>query len=252
MTTDVSLSSPFGYGKDAWSSPSLASDFETKAKGKTVETERSVRGDRAEIDGRSNCNLANVCQYGGKPKGDGTQGCSCFVAPDCSSTEKCPLGLGGTAKADGTNECQCLEGYSFKLKVGYSKYTVSSHRPHAGYSSTKTYYCWSTGTCTCKSGNWNTSTPSGKTVTHSAHCESKVDGGILSNTWTGDITLRLVSGSILGSSSLSTQFSVNGTDKKAVVTIDGKTYDFSSTVSGDVFNLKNRIGQEISGYFILK
>ena len=108
MTTDVSLSSPFGYGKDAWSSPSLASDFETKAKGKTVETERSVRGDRAEIDGRSNCNLAEICQYGGQAKGDGTQGCSCFAAPDCGSTQKCPLGLGGEPKADGTNDCNCI------------------------------------------------------------------------------------------------------------------------------------------------
>ena len=55
-----------------------------------------------------NCNLANICQYGGKPKGDGTQGCSCFAAPDCSSTEKCPVGLGGEPKADGTNDCICI------------------------------------------------------------------------------------------------------------------------------------------------
>ena len=200
----------------------------------------------------SNCNLADVCQYGGEPKADGTQGCNCWAAPDCSSTEKCPLGLGGTPKAEGTNECICTEGYSFRLKIGYSKYIVSSHRPHSGRTSTKTYYCWSTGTCVCKSGRWNTSTPSGKTVTHSARCDSKIAGGILSNTWTGDITLRLGSSGILGSSSIHTYFSVNGTDKKAVVTIDGKTYDFSSPVSGDVFNLKNRIGQEVSGYFILK
>lgn len=56
----------------------------------------------------SNCNLANVCQYGGKPKGDGTQGCSCFAAPDCSSTEKCPLGLGGEPSTNGTQECNCV------------------------------------------------------------------------------------------------------------------------------------------------
>ena len=56
----------------------------------------------------SNCNLASVCQYGGQAKGDGTQGCSCWADPDCSSTEKCPLGLGGEPKADGSQACNCV------------------------------------------------------------------------------------------------------------------------------------------------
>ena len=56
----------------------------------------------------SNCNLANVCLYGGQAKRNGTQGCNCFAAPDCSSTEKCSLGLGGEPKADGTQGCNCI------------------------------------------------------------------------------------------------------------------------------------------------
>ena len=44
----------------------------------------------------------------GRSRGDGTQGCSCFAAPDCGSTQKCPLGLGGEPKADGTNDCNCI------------------------------------------------------------------------------------------------------------------------------------------------
>lgn len=71
----------------------------------------------------SNCNLANVCQYGGKPKGDGTQGCSCYAAPDCSSKEKCPLGLGGKPKADGTNNCLCKQyTHSIIISSSYSTY----------------------------------------------------------------------------------------------------------------------------------
>ena len=55
-----------------------------------------------------NCNLANVCKYGGSPHANGSQECNCFAAPDCSSTEKCPLGLGGSPKADGTQGCNCV------------------------------------------------------------------------------------------------------------------------------------------------
>ena len=65
--------------------------------------------------------MAEVCQYGGQAKGDGTQGCSCFTAPDCSSTEKCPLGLGGEPKADGTQSCNCKTTETLILKAGTSK-----------------------------------------------------------------------------------------------------------------------------------
>lgn len=39
----------------------------------------------------SNCNLANVCQYGGQAKGDGTQGCNCNL-PVRSFSTKIKLG----------------------------------------------------------------------------------------------------------------------------------------------------------------
>ena len=62
--------------------------------------------------------MAEVCQYGGKAKGDGTQGCSCFAAPDCSSTEKCPLGLGGTPIGNGSQSCNCKTTQIVTLKAG--------------------------------------------------------------------------------------------------------------------------------------
>ena len=74
-----------------------------------METERSVRGDGGETGRRSNCNLANVCQYGGQAKGDGTQGCSCFAAPDCSNTTKCECG--GIPIGGGTQNCSCNSCY---------------------------------------------------------------------------------------------------------------------------------------------
>lgn len=92
----------------------------------------------------SNCNLANVCQYGGEPKGDGTQGCSCFTAPDCSSTEKCPLGLGGEAKSDGTQTCICTEGVKATFHVGTYKYT-SKGKTWYGFTDDSDYKVYSQG-----------------------------------------------------------------------------------------------------------
>ena len=112
-----------------------------------METERSVRGDGGQISGRSNCNLAEVCQYGGQAKGDGTQGCKCFAAPDCSSTEKCPLGLGGESKADGSNDCNCLTGHKFTTTVEYST-SNSKSCINANKCYTYTYYTWSAGATT--------------------------------------------------------------------------------------------------------
>ena len=94
-----------------------------------METERSVRGDRAEIDGRSNCNLAEVCQYGGQAKRDGTQGCSCFEAPDCSKI--CSSGQ-GEPKQNGTQECECVN-----LQIQITKINCYSYS--CGYDESSTY-----------------------------------------------------------------------------------------------------------------
>ena len=86
-----------------------------------------------EISGRSNCNLANVCQYGGQAKEDGTQECSCFAAPDCSSKEKCPFGLGGEPKADGTNDCNCIIYAQMKRGIQTPKAKASGKGGQSGY-----------------------------------------------------------------------------------------------------------------------
>ena len=48
------------------------------------------------------CSLA-CPKYGGKPKRDGTDGCSCYGMPYCGN--QCPNG--GTPKENGTQECNC-------------------------------------------------------------------------------------------------------------------------------------------------
>ena len=125
----------------------------------------------------SNCNLAKVCQYGGQAKGDGTQGCSCYAAPDCSSTEKCPLGLGGKPKADGTQTCNCTVKAEFTLNAAYT--TVRHSDPTSdGGSMITDYY---SGFCTLRKkgtvGSISPNTAFGKVITSFCQYESGEGGG---------------------------------------------------------------------------
>ena len=120
--------------------------------------------------------MADVCQYGGQAKGDGTQGCSCFAAPDCSSTQKCPLGLGGKPKADGSQNCDCIIGVELILN---SAYTTSKHSdPTSDGSSTITDYY--TRFCSLRKktiGSVSPNTAFGTTITSFCQYEAGEGGG---------------------------------------------------------------------------
>ena len=81
----------------------------------------------------SNCNLADVCKYGGSPKANGSQDCSCLAAPDCNSKTLCSLGLGGTPKADGTQGCNCVTYKPMSVSISLSSAYISGGLPP--------YYC---------------------------------------------------------------------------------------------------------------
>jgi len=56
-----------------------------------------------------NCNVLSICTYGGAPKADGTQGCSCYGKPNCNSSCKSAGKVyGGEALANGTQGCDCF------------------------------------------------------------------------------------------------------------------------------------------------
>ena len=174
--------------------------------------------------------MANVCQYGGKPKGDGTQGCSCYTAPDCSSKEKCPSGLGGEPKADGTNSCNCKTSHTF---TGQVKYSNSTHK-----SCTKPDWCH-----TITSENWTLRGPTDDGISFSLSYSYSHGGN---------------------TDAKATGFSEKGTNlpKTCTITVNGRSSTVFCKASGfnqgchwsrsDPFNLQRLGGQTVSGEYICK
>lgn len=139
--------------------------------------------------------MANVCLYGGQAKRNGTQGCNCFAAPDCSSTEKCPLGLGGTATGNGTQECNCIQAFDFSGTVLFKESLSDWFVNDGNYGTRSTYsYSMTAGSngFTCSIGysystNCKYSCPSPSSHASSSIEPSAVEGGIDSYTLLIDI-----------------------------------------------------------------
>lgn len=78
-------------------------------------------------------NSSNVCEcnekpdctgtYGGKPKGDGTQECDYYSAPNCNAL--CSSGS-GTPKGDGTQDCDCKSKFDLTACINdcYRRYGI--------------------------------------------------------------------------------------------------------------------------------
>ena len=217
--------------------------------------------------------MADVCQYGGQAKGDGTQGCKCFAAPDCSSTEKCPLGLGGKPKADGTNECNCetTQRGTFSLTVRKQTCTRCTGQDfcHTNY----TYGSFAFIDTYTIDRLFNYFISPAYAVNYS-DCSTPSSSNIQTS-WGGDFSLMFYNGTYSSSTSFSsslrpqtlTEETKNLVQTIETVTIGSKTatiyctvrnlsYKYNkyncSTISNDVFGLSSKTNSTITGTYTIQ
>lgn len=166
------------------------------------------------------CNVAATCKYGGKLTAD--EECACYEPPKCEAT--CERGT-GTPRGDGTQACNC--DYTFTFTVGYTRTDRNSS--------------WDR-TTTLTFGTTNGQTASG-TYPGTINVTYTYKRTVPSSNWGGNTT-----------TSRYTNVSIGGltSDKEIVMTINGRTVTFPGVNFSDVFGLRDKVGQVVTGSFYIK